>query len=58
VFEFTDLGITMAKIKRYFGKKYNVDSNLYFEEYMSAVSKGIKFKICLKILKWLSVLRS
>ena len=48
----------MAKIKRYFGKKYNVDSNLYFEEYMSAVSKGIKFKICLKILKWLSVLRS
>ena len=30
----------MAKIKRYFGKKYNVDSNIFFEDYMSAVSEG------------------
>jgi len=27
------------KIKRYFGKKANVDTNVYFEEYMASVSK-------------------
>lgn len=33
----------MLKIKRYFGKKANVDTNVYFEEYMASVSKGVDF---------------
>ena len=30
----------MLKIKRYYGKKSNVELNIYFEEYMESVSKG------------------
>ena len=31
----------MLKIKRYHGKKSNVDTNIYFEEYMNTVAKGM-----------------
>ena len=40
IFYFNISDIKMAKTKRYFGKKFNVDSNIFFEEYMSAVSEG------------------
>ena len=33
----------MLKIKRYFGKKGNVDSNGFSEEYMASVSKGLDY---------------
>ena len=34
--------LTMIKIKRYHGKKSNVDTNIYFEEYMNSVAEGIQ----------------
>ena len=30
----------VLKTKRYFGKKSNVDTNIYFEEYLKAVSRS------------------
>ena len=32
--------IKMVKIKRYYGKPYNVSQNLFFESYMDSVAKG------------------
>ena len=42
IFTFIDKqkNIEMLKIKRYFGKKSNVELNIYFEDYMESVSKG------------------
>ena len=43
---FSDFSLTtttaahkMVKIKRYFGKPYNVSQNIFFEQYMDSVAK-------------------